>query len=93
MGYDWPPYLKLLLALLHELQQATDPEVLLPLLRALNLLVLHGDALRQAALKWPAHVDLFLRKYIVPRYVLYSVYPRCNTRSVMRCNKYLQMNR
>ena len=73
LGFDWPPYLKLLLALLHELQQTTDPELLLPLLRALNLLVLHGDALRQAALKWPAHVDHFLRKYIVPRYVLLNI--------------------
>ena len=51
-------------------QQTTDPEVLLPLLRALKLLVLHGDALGQAALKWPAHVDHFLRKYIMPRCVL-----------------------
>lgn len=91
LGYDWPPYLKLLLALLRELQQATDPEVLLPLLRALNLLVLHGDALRQAALKWPAHVDLFLRKYIVPRYVLYSVYT--HTHSITRYYKHLKMNR
>ena len=66
-GSDWPSFLKVLLAMLREFQTYSDSDVLYPLVKAINLLCLNGEALRQATAKWNCFVDSALRNYIVPR--------------------------
>ena len=66
-GADWPPYMKALLSLLREFQIYSDSEVLFPLVKSINLLCLHGDALKLAVAKWPNFVEIALNKYIIPR--------------------------